>query len=243
MKSMSRINNSQYMQREIATHIIQGAKTFGASLAGLTDVASVIESSSHRIYRNARFPADGKSVFVIALAHPTTEPSLDWWDRRAGGSPGNRRMVSIADRIADWVEEEFDIKARLLPYHPEGGGIFLKDAAVLAGLGVIGANNLLITREYGPRIRLRALSLDAELRPTGPIDFSPCDSCDMRCREVCPQRAFGQGSYSRDLCMKQMTVDEANREVLEKDTDEDSPRACVKYCRACELACPVGQGS
>jgi hypothetical protein len=41
--------------------------------------------------------------------------------------------------------------------------------------------------------------------------------------------------------MKQMSIDEANREILEKDTDEDSPGACVKYCRTCELACPIGQ--
>lgn len=243
MKSMSRISNFQYMQKEIVTHIIEGAKTFGASLAGLTEVTSVIESPSHRIYRNARFSADGKSLLVIALAHPTTEPLLDWWDGKRGGSPGNRRMISIAEDLAKSVGEEFNIKARLLPYHPEGGGIFLKDAAVLAGLGVIGANNLLITPEYGPRIRLRALSLDAQLAPTGPMDFSPCASCDIRCREACPQKAFTQASYGRGLCMKQMRIDEANREILEKDTHEDPPRACVKYCRACELICPIGQES
>jgi epoxyqueuosine reductase len=243
MKSMSRINNSQYVQGEIATHIIEKVKAFGASLAGLADIASVLDSPSHRIYRNARFSADGKSLLVIALAHPTTEPSLDWWDGKRGGSPGNRRIISIAEDLAKSVGEEFNIKARLLPYHPEGGGIFLKDAAVLAGLGVIGANNLLITPEYGPRIRLRALSLDAQLAQTGPINFSPCNSCDMRCREACPQKAFTQASYGRGLCMKQMRIDEANREILEQDTREDPPRACVKYCRACEMACPIGQES
>lgn len=243
MKSMFPINNSQYVQEELATHIIEKAKTFGASLAGLTDVASLIESPSHRIYRNARWSAEGKSLLVIALTHPTTEPLLDWWDEKPGGSPGNRMMIGIAERIAECLGEEFNIKARLLPYHPEGSGIFLKDAAVLAGLGVIGSNNLLVTPEYGPRIRLRALSLDAQLAPTGPMDFSPCNSCDMRCREACPQKAFTQGSYSRDLCMKQMSIDEANRAIVEKDVEEDSPRACVRYCRACELACPLGKRS
>jgi epoxyqueuosine reductase len=229
-----------YTQGEIATHIIEKAETFGASLAGFTDVASVIESPSHRIYRNARWSAEGKSVLVIALVHPRTESVLDWWDGNPGGSPGNRRMISIAEALAEWVKEEFNIKARLLPYHVERGGIFLKDAAVLAGLGVIGANNLLITPEYGPRIRLRALSLDAQLASTGAINFTPCNSCDMRCRKVCPQKALSQGSYSRDLCMRQMSMDEANREILGKEV-EDPPRACVKYCRACELVCPVGQ--
>jgi epoxyqueuosine reductase len=230
-------------QGELASHIIQKAKIFGASLAGLTDVASIIESPSHRIYRNARWSAEDKSVLVIALVHPRTEAGLDWWDGKQGGSPGNRRLISIADRVADWVKEEFNIKAHLLSYHVGKGGIFLKDAATLAGLGAVSANNLLVTREYGPCVRLRALCLDAELEPTGPIDFSPCNSCDMPCKEACPQKALTQGSYSRDLCMRQMNRDEAQRVIPEKEVDEDSPRACVKYCRACEMACPVGPES
>ncbi len=238
---MTKLHTKASTQGEITTHIIEKAKTFGASLAGVADAASVLAAPSYRVHRNARISADTKSVLVIALVHPTTEPSLDWWDGEPGGSPGNRRMMSIAKSLAEWVKEEFNIKARLLPYHPEGGGIFLKDVAMLAGLGVIGANNLLITPEYGPRVRLRALSLDAQLAPTGPIDSSPCNSCDTPCREACPQRAFGQGSYSRDFCMRQMGLDEASRAILE--TEGDMPRACVKYCRACELACALGEGN
>jgi len=228
------------MQGEIATHIIEKAKTFGASLAGLVDVDSLSASPSHR---SAGWSTAAKSVFVFALAHPRTEASLDWWDGEPGGSPGNRRMIGIAERLTQWIKGEFNIKAQLLPYHVGRGGIFLKDAAALAGLGVIGANNLLITREYGPNIRLRALGLDAKMPPTGRIGFSPCDSCYMPCREVCPQKAFTQGSYNRDLCMRQMNTDEANRMTLEKGLEEDSPRACVKYCRACEMGCPVGPES
>ena len=229
-----------HIQGEIGIHIIEKAKTFGTSLAGLAEIASVLDSPSYRIYGNPRWSVDGKSVLVIALVHPRTEAALDWWDEKQGGSPGNRRLIGIAERLAEWVKEEFNIKAQPLPYHVGKGGIFLKDAAVLAGLGVIGANNLLITPEYGPRVRLRALRLDAELAPTCPIDFSPCNSCGMPCREACPQKAFAHGSYSRDLCMRQMNMDEANRVILEKEVEEDSPRGCVKYCRACELACPVG---
>lgn len=228
---------------ELATSIIEKAKTFGASLAGLADIASVLHSPSHRIHINARWPMEGKSVLVIALVHPRTMPELDWWDGKEGGSPGDRRLITIGEHVVQWLKEEFTIKAQLLPYHATRGGIFLKDAAVLAGLGVIGANNLLITPEYGPRIRLRALRIDAKFDPIGPIDFSPCNSCDMPCRAACPQKAFPQGSYSRDLCMRQMNMDEANRVILEKEAGEDSPMVWVKYCRACGLSCPVGQES
>ncbi len=230
-------------QGELAIHIIEKAKALGASMAGLADIAAVLNSPSHRIHGNVRLSADEKSVLVIALAHPRTEPSLDWWDGKEGGSPGDRILINIGEGLAQWVKDEFNIKAQLLPYHVARGSVFLKDAAMLAGLGVVGANNLLITPEFGSRIRLRALSLDTKLEPTGPIDFSPCDSCDMSCRTACPQKAFAQGSYSRDLCMRQMRMDEVNRVIIEKDVEEDLPRACVKYCRICELTCPIGRES
>ena len=88
----------------------------------------------------------------------------------------------------------------LLPYHVGKGGIFLKDAAVLSGLSIIGMNNLLITPEFGPRVRLRALCLDVEVEPTGPVDFAPCETCDMPCRQACPEESFKNGAYKRVLC-------------------------------------------
>jgi epoxyqueuosine reductase len=68
-----------------------------------------------------------------------------------------------------------------LSYFIETGGIYLKDTAVLAGLGCIGKNNMLVTPELGPKVRLRALLLEEDLTPTGPIDFDPCKNpCGSR---------------------------------------------------------------
>ena len=69
------------------------------------------------------------------------------------------------------IENNLKVNTRKLHYYVEKGGVFLKDAAVLAGLGCIGNNNMLVTQSYGPRIRLRALFLNVELEPTGPVEF------------------------------------------------------------------------
>ena len=212
----------------IAIHIIEKARSSGASLAGITTIASLQNSTSYEIYGKAEGPRGAKSVLVLALVHKAAEPQLDWWDAE-GDSLGNRRLESIAKGLRKSLHEEFNTTAHLLPYHVGKEGIFLKDAAVLAGVGIIGMNNLLITPEFGPRVRLRALCLDVELEPTEPIDFAPCETCDMPCIQACPQEAFKDGTYKRVLCNKQMKIDEANRVT-----------AYIKYCRACELACPVG---
>jgi len=144
--------------------------------------------------------------------------------------------MEIQDKMAAWLAATLGIEARALPYAVERGGIFLKDAAVLAGLGVIGANNLLLSPAYGSRLRLRALLLDADLEPDLLLDYDPCSGCHHPCWSACPQNAFPEGAYERKSCLVQMGLDEANSWLVE----EDSKELVVDYCRACELACPVG---
>ena len=233
---------------DTVAQIVERARELGASLAGIATVADLRNSRSYQVYDQASYyqdyegvewPADARSVLALALVHAPSEPELDWWDYQPGRTHGNRRLMSIAQSLKQWLEDELGIIARPLPYRVEQGGVLLKDAAALAGLGVIGKNNLLITPEFGPRVRLRALFLDAELEPTGPIDFSPCDGCDMPCWRACPRVAFGSGTYSRALCDLQMKEDEANEVVIQGWLDEGSPGRVRKYCRACELACPI----
>ncbi|MFX0094543.1 MAG: hypothetical protein ACFFBD_22600 [Candidatus Hodarchaeota archaeon] len=218
-------------QPDLTLHVIEQAKSLGASLAGVTTLDSLQKSSSHqKIVYDIHLSIKAKSLLVLALAHRESEPELDWW--HGSGTAGDTKLISIARNLKRYLREELNSESRLLRYSPSEGGIFLKDAAVLAGLGTIGANNLVITPEFGPRIRLRALAIDFDLVPTEPKQFEPCNACNMSCRQACPQKAFKNGSYQRTLCEVQMRRDEVRGS---KDT-----KVSIKYCRACELACPVG---
>ena len=110
--------------------------------------------------------------------------------------------------------------------------------------------------KYGPRVHLRAMLLDEELPATGPIDFDPCQECEMPCRKACPQKAFQSriyakekfgsdklpgrsGVFSRDLCNVQMELDVDNCEEMTIEAQER--RKLIKYCRLCEFSCPVGK--
>ena len=63
-------------------------------------------------------------------------------------------------------------------------------AAACAGLGEIGWNNLCITPEFGPRVRLVSILTDADLDPDPLYDGEPlCDRC-MLCAQNCPTECF-----------------------------------------------------
>jgi epoxyqueuosine reductase len=261
----------------ISDKIIEKAKEFGACLAGIASVEALKNSPSHYIYgkldeykgvgtketdtikpREVTWPEKAKAAIIIAVEHPEEKPELDWWkDGYRGGTVGNEILMSISDKLSAWLEETQGIKTNKLPYYIEYGGIFLKDAAVMAGLGCIGKNNLLVTPEFGPRVRMRAMLTHEILPGTEPTDFDPCEECHMPCRRVCPQEAFRgkiasaeqfglsklpgrTGVYSRHLCNIQMELDVANSEKIIVEGRDESGRL-IRYCRSCELACPIGQ--
>jgi epoxyqueuosine reductase len=64
-----------------------------------------------------------------------------------------------------------------------------KHAAELAGLGTIGRNSLLITPEYGPRVRLACILTEAPVGPSPRNKKDVCINCDACIRE-CPAEAL-----------------------------------------------------
>ena len=231
--------------------IVEKAIELGASLAGIASVHDLKTSRSFEIYdkspyydeyKGVEWKKEHKSVLVWALAHPPSEPVLDWWSLKVPGfTPGNRVLRKQSRRLRIWLGEELGISALSLPYQIEYGGTFLKDSAVLAGLGVIGKNNLLVTPELGSDLRLRGIFIEAELEPTGPIDFEPCDGCDMPCHSACPRGAFQSGSYDQSLCKQEMDQNDADLEKMDGSiVGIEEPSKVIIYCRGCENACPVG---
>ena len=259
------------MSNQLENRIIDKAKELGADLVGFASVGALKDSPSHYLlsavgrrvdgigedsgneegdFRHIEWPVAAGTALVIAIAHPETKPELDWWrisnaQQLIGDSTGNRMLINTNKKLSAWIEKTEGIKTHPLAYFIQQGGIYLKDAAVMAGLGCIGKNNLLITPEFGSRVRLRAMLIEIELETTGPIEFDPCKDCPEYCRKVCPQEAFNSmvsfpqeievanppardACYRRAKCALQMYADSNTKDVL------------VKYCRQCELACPVG---
>jgi len=71
--------------------------------------------------------------------------------------------------------------------------------AVQAGLGEVGRHSLLITEEYGPRLRLGKIFTDMPVTIDDPKHFGVKEFCNIcqRCSNACPPKAIPTGKPSR----------------------------------------------
>ncbi len=72
--------------------------------------------------------------------------------------------------------------------------------AIRAGLGEYGRNGLLITKEFGPRVRLGKIFTDMPLAHDQPVAFGVKEFCQecRRCADGCPVKAIPHGAPSSD---------------------------------------------
>ena len=69
-----------------------------------------------------------------------------------------------------------------------------KHAAVFAGLGTLGRHSLLITPEYGPRVRLACLLTEAQIEGSSTKPKDRCIDCDA-CIRACPANALNRPQH------------------------------------------------
>lgn len=157
----------------------------------------------------------------------------------------NRHLDQASHKIARFLEERghdavgFDSGAG---FHHEAGksprrfaGDFShKHAAVASGVGKFGLNTLVLSPEWGPRIRLAAIITDAELKPDRPLDENPClmQECE-KCVDICPVHAL-------DGWREQ--YDPERGWVMDKKRCYDYIFTTLKgrRCGLCIKACPIG---
>lgn len=212
------------MSEALAKELLRISTGCGVDVFGIADAA---DFSDYTGKRSPSFYIDAaKSVIVIG--HQMNDPILDVWMDSVDGKQHyyfiNEILAGMAVEVISAIFEAGK-RAVLSPY----SGVFAKDAAVLAGIGIIGRNNLLITEQFGPRVRLRAIITDAELPGNPRRQESFCDACPRLCWSACPVDAFSAGRFSGEACLGYSG--EYNRKLSDGSN---------LGCRECELACPIG---
>ena len=102
-----------------------------------------------------------------------------------------------------------------------------KHAAQAAGLGKIGWHSLLITSDFGPRVRLSCCLTEAELEPITAVNETvDCDSCRI-CLRSCPAGALAEPQAGKQYSINKFAC--------------SSFRNASGGCAECMRLCPAGR--
>ena len=111
----------------------------------------------------------------------------------------------------------------------EGRGLLsMRHAAVLAGLGSMGKNTLVINKEFGNLITIGALMTDLELNSDPPAEALCRKNCRI-CLNACPQKALNGVTVSQKLCRP-----------YAYSTNARGFDVC--NCNRCRISCPLSSG-
>ena len=149
----------------------------------------------------------------------------------------NTKLDLIALRAVKFIEQKgfqaFPVAAsqsvsgRYYGYFPH------KTAAVLSGLGYVGRNCLLITPEYGSKVRLATVLTDMPLEPQRKQEEFACKEC-RACVSACPAGAISGLTPSPSGAREDFFDAEKCSEFMK--TFKDVGRGAV--CGLCIKACP-----
>lgn len=132
--------------------------------------------------------------------------------------------LGVKHFIASWPADNQTLTA----------GLSNKLVATRAGLGWIGKSCLLVTKEYGPRVRLATILVDEDLPCAEPITKSNCGGCH-ECVDACPH-----GCLTGAIWRPGMSRDELLDARL---CYTDGTELRTRPCGYCLMACPWGTSS
>lgn len=153
-------------------------------------------------------------------------------------------VSSLADQVAHllalWIEkqgyEAIPISARGMYMAALAGelkgDLSHKHAAVLAGLGEIGVNTLLINPNFGNRLMLSSIVTNAPMNHDKPFSDKLCtkEEC-LKCVEVCPVKAISPtGDIEKIKCAK----------YYRPHADIYPETGGLYFCRECRRVCSPG---
>jgi epoxyqueuosine reductase len=184
-----------------------------------------------------------KTIISIAIAYPNkAEGKPEKTEFRRGqfsrGSWGedyhfvlSRKLKALAEGI-EALAGEYNYKAMV-----DTGALIDVAVAARAGLGFIGKNGLLISKEFGSWMFLGELVTDLEIEPDQPVDYG-CGDCN-RCVEFCPTDALmGEGRLNAQRCLSFQTQ---SKGAMPEEYREKI-KTVIYGCDICQVVCPYNKG-
>ncbi len=206
----------------------------GADICGIAPVARFADAP--RGFHPCDIYPDCRSVIVFASRFPlsTLQASTN-----APYTFVRNMMVDKLDQVSFHLSNELEAGGITsipipsaepyeywAPSRNHGRGILsLKHAGVLAGLGVIGKNTLLVNDTYGNMIWIGAILVSVELEPDPIASYEGCIPECTLCMDSCPQHALDGITINQKLCR-------------ERSTSCTEGGGWILSCNVCRKVCP-----
>ena len=147
----------------------------------------------------------------------------------------NNHIEKLSDKLTqEFIDRGYYSTASAASYHKDFPH---KTAATRAGLGWIGKNCQLITRRYGPWLRLGTVFTTMDLHSNAPIEKSYCGSC-RRCVDSCPSHALQGNTWYPGLEREKiLDADTCFQWTKEHNTEFHNVH---ELCGICSGVCPHG---
>ena len=187
---------------KIAMAVKKAAKFFGASLVGVCELDKRwLYSHYYLLFTKEHVPVEIPEECKCAIVMTVEEDyeGLKYSPSISAGAItgfGYTKEAFVAGLLAQFI--------RGLGYTaiPQGNDTSTSiPIAIDAGLGELGRNGLLITRESGPRVRISKVFTDLPLVTDKPIEFGVWDFCYkcQKCAESCPSRAIMHSEPTEEI--------------------------------------------
>jgi ferredoxin len=230
-------NRVEVEAEEITKKIKKFSRYFGAKLVGIAK----LKEHHYYSYRGRNPESYGEKIdkfhkYGIVFA---VEMDKDMINR----APQCEEVIAVTKGYIDgaiigmWISyyiRELGYEAR---NHMDGNYMVVAPlVAQDAGLGEIGRNGLLITKEYGQRVRLGVVTTDMPLIPDEREDFGIKEFCKVcnKCSKTCPGKAIPTGDMEEIDGELRWQINQENCYVMWRRIGTD--------CGVCLSTCPFSQG-
>lgn len=250
-------------EHDFAQAIKRRAEELGFAACGITDVAP---SASHVHF--LRWLAEGffagmkwiaredaawkrgdvhrvlgsaQSAVCVAMHYRTNEE----WDERthgkiaryARGTDYHEFMTARLRELLAWIQEQHPCEGRV---YVDTGPILERELAQRAGIGWVGKNTMILSRELGSYFLLGEILLSLELPPDRPHIEQFCGTC-TRCLDACPTQAFeAPFVLNANKCISYHTIE--NRERVPHELSAQFGD-WLFGCDVCQEVCPWNRKS
>lgn len=189
--------------------------------------------------------ASAKTIISIAVAYPNKlpkNPPRTQYKRgkitpNSWGLDYHYVLQDKLKKLSEGIEklcEDFPLEHKAMV---DTGALVDTAVARRAGIGFIGKNGLVISKEFGSYMYLGELITNLEIEPDEPVDYD-CGDC-TRCLDACPTSCLiGDGTMNARRCLSFQTQDKGMMDMEFRR----KIKTVIYGCDICQICCPYNKG-